>query len=137
MKHILTLIALCLTITVAAQRGPHRERTPLNPEEQATLQTKKMTLALALDTQQADKVYQIQLEQARKRKAFLDKRKKEEGAKPTKEQRLEMQNKKLDAMIAVQNEMKKILTEDQFKEWKTLARKKQQKRRKKHHKRRK
>ena len=137
MKHILTLIALCLTITVAAQRGPHREKTQLNPEEQATLQTKKMTLALALDTQQADKVYQIQLDQAKKRKTFLDERKKEEGVKPTKEQRFEMQNKKLDAMIAVQNEMKKILTEDQFKQWKTLARKKQQKRRKKHHKRRK
>lgn len=137
MKSILTLIALCLTITVAAQRGPHREKVQLNPEEQATLQTKKMTLALALDSQQADKVYQIQLEHAKKRKAFLDGRKKEENTKPTKEQRFEMQNKKLDAMIAVQNEMKKVLTEDQFKKWKILVGKRHKNKRKKHHKRRK
>lgn len=136
MKHILTLIALCLTITVAAQRGPHRDRASLEPEQQATLLTKKMTLALALDAQQADKVYQVQLEQAKKRKAFIEKRKKEKGTELTKEQRFEMQNKKLDAMIAVQNEMKQILTEDQFKKWQRLAHKKKQSRKKKHHRRR-
>lgn len=138
MKHILTLIALCLTITVAAQRGPHRDRASLEPEQQATLLTKKMTLALALDEQQADKVYQVQLEQAKKRKAFIQKRKeeKEKGTELTKEQRFEMQNKKLDAMIAVQNEMKQILTDDQFEKWQRLAQRKKQSRKKKHHRRR-
>ncbi len=135
MKHIVTFIALCLTITVTAQKGLHRDRASLNPEQQATLSTKKMTLALVLDTQQADKIYKIQLEQAKKRKVFIENRKKEKGTELTKEQRFELKNKRLDAMIVVQGEMKQILNEEQFKKWQRLVHKRKQTRKKKHHRR--
>ena len=140
MKHILTMMVLCLTMTVAAQRGPNNvRRVQLNPEQQATLTTKKMTLALDLNAQQVDKVYKVQLEQAQKRKAFMDERKKEDRPELTKEQRFELETKKLDNQIAVQKEMKSILTADQFEKWRKMKNNKNQKRKRKgkHHTRRK
>ncbi len=138
MKYLLTTMLLCLTMTVAAQRGnDHQRRAQLNPEQQATLTTKKMTLALDLTTQQEDKVYKVQLAQAQKRKAFMAERKKEDRSALTKEQRFELETKKLDHRIAVQREMKSILTADQFELWRKMSHKNKQKRRGKHHARRK
>ena len=138
MKHILTMMALCITITVAAQRGPNNgKRDQLNPEQQATLTTKKMTLALDLNEQQVDKVYKIQLEQAQKRKAFIAERKEEDRSELTKEQRLELQTKRLDNQIAIQKEMKTILTADQFEKWRKTRSKHKQTGKRKHHTRRK
>jgi len=133
MKHILTMVILCITLTVNAQRGRDGGKMQLSAEQQATLQTKKMTLALDLNDQQASKVYTIQLEQAKKRKAFIAERKKEGRLELTKEQRLVLETKKLDNMIAVQKEMKTILTIDQFEQWRKMKHKKKQKRKKKHH----
>lgn len=130
MKHILTMMVLCITMTVAAQRGPNNgRRVQLTPEQQATLITKKMTLALDLNKQQVDKVYNIQLEQTQKRKAFIAERKKEDRPELTKKQRYELEAKKLDNQIAVQNEMKSILTADQFEKWRKIKNKQKQKRR--------
>ncbi|SNR35969.1 hypothetical protein [Dokdonia pacifica] len=136
MKHILTMVILCMTITVSAQRGRDGGRMQLSAEQQATLQTKKMTLALDLNDQQANKVYTIQLEQAKKRKAFIAERKKQDRPELTKEQRFELEEKKLDNMIAVQKEMKAILTADQFEKWRKIKLKRQQKGKRKHHRRR-
>ncbi|WP_299683748.1 hypothetical protein [uncultured Dokdonia sp.] len=133
MKHILTAIVLCLTITATAQRGQHEKRAQLSAEQQATLQTKKMTLALDLSDQQANKIYNIQLEQAKKRKAFIAERKKEGRSELTKEQRFELKTRKLDHMIAIQKEMKTILTTEQFEKWQKLKHKSKQKRKNKHH----
>ncbi|WP_299763021.1 hypothetical protein [uncultured Dokdonia sp.] len=136
MKHILTMVVLCMTITVSAQRGRDGGRMQLSAEQQATIQTKKMTLALDLNDQQASKIYTIQLEQAKKRKAFMAERKKEGRPELTKEQRFELETKKLDNRIAIQKEMKAVLTADQFEQWRKMAHKKKQKRKKKHHRRR-
>lgn len=133
MKHIVTMMILCVTITVSAQRGRHGDRMKLSAEQQATLQTKKMTLALDLNTQQAEKVYTIQLEQAKKRKAFIEARKKEDRPELTREQRFEKETQRLDNMIAVQKEMKSILTADQYELWRKLKLRSKQKRGKKHH----
>jgi hypothetical protein len=138
MKYILTMLVLCMTMTVTAQRGSNNgRRAQLNPEQQATLTTKKITLALDLNTQQVDKVYRVQLEQAQKRKAFIAERKKEDRSELTKEQRFELETKKLDNQIAVQKEMKSILTADQFEKWRKMKGKNNSKRkgRDKHHRR--
>ncbi len=129
MKYILTMLVLCMTMTATAQRSSNNgRRAQLNPEQQATLATKKMTLALDLNTQQADKVYRIQLEQAQKRKAFIAERKKEDRSELTKEQRFELKTKKLDNQIAIQKEMKSILTADQFEKWRKMKGKQHSKR---------
>lgn len=139
MKYIVTTILLCLTMTVAAQRGndhrgnDHQRRAPLSPEQHATLTTKKMTLTLDLTTQQVDKVYKVRLEQAQKREAFMAERKKEDRPELTKEQRFELETKKLDHRIAIQREMKSILTTDQFELWRKMNHKNKQKRKGKHH----
>jgi len=138
MKYLLTTMLLCLTLTVTAQRGnDHQRRSELSPEQQATLTTKKMTLALDLTTQQEDNVYKVQLAQAQKRKAFMDDRKKEDRSALTKEQRFELKAKKLDHKIALQKEMKSILTADQFELWRKMNHRNKQKRGGKHHTRRK
>ena len=138
MKYIVTTMLLCLTITVAAQTGNgHQRRAQLSPEQQATLTTKKMTLALDLNTKQENEVYKVQLEQAQKRKSFMDERKKEDRPELTKEQRFELEIKKLDHKIAVQREMKSILTADQFELWRKMNHRNKQKRKGKHHTRRK
>lgn len=134
MKHIVTTMLLCLTMTVVAQRGnDHQRRESLSPEQQATLTTKKMTLALDLNTQQVDKVYKIQLEQAQKRKDFMAEHKKEDRQELTKDQRFEIETKKLDHRIAVQREMKSILTAEQFELWRKMSHKNKQSRKDKHH----
>ncbi|NJX16599.1 hypothetical protein [Tamlana crocina] len=101
----------------------------LSPEEAATLYTKKMTLHLDLNKSQQDDIYNISLENAKKRKEMMEayKAKKESGnmEKPSKEERLKMMNAKLDHQIAMKAKMKKILNEEQYAKWeKPLARKK-------------
>ncbi|WP_299549416.1 hypothetical protein [Seonamhaeicola sp.] len=93
----------------------------LSPEEAATLQTKKLTLHLDLNEKQQAEVKAILLANATARKAKMEemKAKKESGElqKPTKEQRLEMANARLDHQIAMKAKMKKILNEEQYAKW--------------------
>lgn len=111
-----------IAITATAQRGNGRAMQKLSAEEMATLQTKKMTLALVLNESQASQVYQLNLEQAKKRKAKMKARKnRSDKTELTKEDRIARKNEMLDAQIAVQNKMQSILTEDQFKQWRRMA----------------
>lgn len=100
----------------------------LTAEEMATLQTKKMTLALDLSESQQDKIHKINLDNATKRKEMMAARKakKESGdaEKPTKEERLEMVNAQLDHKIAMKAKMKDILDEEQYAKWEKMAQRK-------------
>lgn len=73
------LIVMCLVgFSALAQRGeqPHREGfKDLSPQQIATLQTKKMTLALDLDEKQQTKIMDMNLERAEMRKAQMEERK--------------------------------------------------------------
>ena len=101
----------------------------LSADEMATLQTKKMTLHLDLNESQQAKIHEINLENAKVRKAYMEKRKanmqarkakKESGEtteKPSKDERLKMMNKKLDHQIATKQKMKDILNEEQYAKW--------------------
>lgn len=95
------------------ERVPKKERKQkmkdLSAEEQATLSTKKMTLALDLNEKQQAQVKEVLLAQFEKRPA-----KPQNKEELTKEQRLEMMNARLDAQIEVKKQMKSILTKEQF-----------------------
>lgn len=82
-----------------------------------------MTLALDLNDNQAQQVYTLVLKQAEEQQAFRKSRAqyKEEGKRPTKEERLTFYNKQLDAKIAHQRAMKGILNADQFELWRKLS----------------
>lgn len=142
MKKIL-IVALAFTamqVTAQVQKKEHKMMS-FSAEEMATLQTKKMTLYLDLNKSQQAKIYDINLENATKRKAMMETRKakKESGnsEKPTKEERFKMMNAKLDYQIAMKAKMKDILNDEQFAKWeKAQVRKmhKTKKRKKEHNK---
>ena len=67
MKKLMILALTFIAITATAQgRGEGKKMTA---EEMATLQTKKMTLALVLDESQARQVHELNLEQSKIRLA--------------------------------------------------------------------
>ena len=122
MKKLIIIAIALITIQGIAQgekkqRPNSQERlqkmNDLTPDETATLKTKKMTLHLDLNEKQQKDIYKINLENATKRKEMMAtmKAKKESGQmeKPSKEQRLAMQNAKLDHQIATKAKMKTIL----------------------------
>ena len=122
-KLIMIAIAIC-TLQITTAQGPERNRKAmmdLEPEEVATLQTKKMTLYLDLNASQQDDIYKLNLENAKMRKAQMAERKAKresgEATKPTKKERLAMANKMLDHKIEVKAKMKKILNDDQYAKW--------------------
>ncbi|MDF0717985.1 hypothetical protein PY092_17610 [Muricauda sp. 334s03] len=130
MKRIAVVLVMLISIGMTAQRqddqrmrkGPKMDMTA---EEMATLQTKRMTLALDLTEAQQDKVYDIQLENAKFRKEKWDEIKalKDSGEwkKPTSEERYEMENARLDRQIAMQEKMRNVLDENQYETWKKFS----------------
>jgi hypothetical protein len=96
----------------------------LTPEQMATLQTKKMTLALDLTEAQQAQVKALHLENAKMRKTKMEERKaqKEEGEakKPTSEERYAMTNARLDHQIAQKAELKSILSDEQYAQWEKM-----------------
>jgi len=123
-----TLVLLTSTLTFAqrdGRRGPTDEfHKDLSVEQLATLKTKKMTLALDLSQKQQQEIYEFNVDHVTYRKEKMAERKamKEGGerSKPTIEERYALENAKLDRMIAQQQELKKILTDEQFDQWKKL-----------------
>lgn len=123
MKKLILFVAICTSAFTYGQE--HREEAKnLSASERASLQTKKLTLALALDKVQSEKVYAVILPQVEKRMEMKAKKKADKGdQKPSKEERIKHINMRLDAQIAFQNEMKNILTTAQFEEFRKMAKK--------------
>ena len=132
MKKLLLIAIALITVNATAQerkretsnRG-ERERVQqfkdFSPEEIATLQTKRMALALDLNEAQQKQIQAIHLDQAKARKAEMEARKKmhEEGKaeQPSKENRFNRVNSQLDKKLATKTKMKSILSKEQFEKW--------------------
>ena len=130
MKRIAVVMVMLISIGMTAQRndGQRMRKGPnmdMSVEEMATLRTKRMTLALDLTEAQQDKIYDIQLENAKFRKEKWDEIKalKDSGEwkRPTSEERYEMENARLDRQIAMQEKMRNILDENQYETWKKFS----------------
>jgi periplasmic protein CpxP/Spy len=130
MKKLIIIAIALISIQGIAQEErkerPNRKEmaqkmSDLTPEETASLRTKKMTLHLDLNKSQQAEVYKLNLENANMRKNMMETRKAkmQSGSmeKPTKEQRLAMENAKLDHQIAMKAKMKTILNNDQYVKW--------------------
>ena len=133
MKKLIIIAIALVSLQGIAQgqkkdRPNNQERTQrmdnLTPDEAANLQTKKMTLHLDLNDKQQKEIYKLNLENATKRQemkaAYKAKKDSGEMQKPSKEQRLAMQNAKLDYQIAMKAKMKTILNADQFSKWEKM-----------------
>lgn len=118
------MVVLLSGITLTAQRhdGKRSGMRDLTPQQEATLQTKKLTLELDLNQSQQKEIESMLLTNAELRKTKQEQRKakKEEGTRPTNEERFAMQNERLDNRIAHKTEMKKLLTEEQFTTWEKM-----------------
>lgn len=116
-KLILAAVLVVSTLTFAQERGRKGEK--LTPEQQTELQVKKMTLELDLDAKQQKEVKAILLENAKKREAKMTemKAKRENGEKPSADEKFAMKNKMLDNQIEHKAQMKKILKPEQFQKW--------------------
>ena len=117
----LTVIVLLFSLTISAQQKQERSHrgADFTSEQKTTLMAKKMTLALDLDKTQETEVYKLMMENAEERQAAMAKikKRKESGTKPTNDEKFEMQNNRLDKMIAHKTAMKKILSKEQFEKW--------------------
>jgi len=112
-------IALIALFTVSAFAQKERRKQQFTSEQQAVLQTKKMTLALDLSEKQQDQLLEINTRKAEERKQHMEERKtfKERDTKPTSDELFEIKNQRLESMIAHKAEMKKVLNEEQFEIW--------------------
>ena len=132
MKKLLLIAIALITVNATAQeqkreaqRKDRMERSQqfkdFSAEEIATLQTKKMALALDLTEDQQKEIKVIHLEQAKTRKTAMEARQKineeDKEAKPTKEERFNRANAQLDIKLAIKAKMKRILSKEQFEKW--------------------
>jgi protein CpxP len=136
MKKIGIVLMLLVGVSAIAQRGEKRSREgmkDLTPEQVATLQTKKATLALDLSEIQQGQMNALLLEKATMRKTKMDERKaqkeKDETKKRTSEERYALANERLDYQIAQKGKLKNILSDEQYEKWGKM-----QHRKGKHHK---
>ena len=125
MKKVIIAMVLIAGFTGMAQKGPHRSNhaamKDLTPEQVATLQTKKLTLALDLSTSQQKAIQELHVENVKLRK---EKRASAragntdgERGKPSSEELYAMQNERLDRMIFVKAQMKESLSPEQYEKW--------------------
>jgi len=126
-KAILAMVLLIGVFAMAQREGKSNrgEMKDLTPEQMATLQTKKMTLALDLSEAQQKQIQALNFENAKTRKAKMEERKvkkeADEAKKPTAEERYAMQNARLDARIAQKAKLKEILSQEQYDKWEKMA----------------
>lgn len=98
--------------TTSNKETQRDESTQLTPEQRADLKVKRLTLTLDLTEAQQQKAKQIFLKNDIKR-AERPKNWKEMSAS----QKYEAKSANIDRQIALKNEMKEILTEEQIAKW--------------------
>ena len=140
MKKLLVIALALFTLNgVAQERRKNKSdrndtaelRMQMTPNDIADLKTKKLTLKLDLTNAQQSKVHKLILKQSETNQKLREERKAskgEEKAKPSKEERVKMQNQKLDQMIEMKREMKTILTAEQYAKFEKMKPRKQKKR---------
>lgn len=122
MKKILfAAVALIFSVSMfaqAPQRGEHRE---FKPEEMATRMADGMKKELNLNDEQYKSVYNLYLKRGEEMKARRDKG--QQGQQVDREARREEMKKNQEAMNA---ELKKILTPEQYTKYEEMQKKQQQ-----------
>lgn len=130
-KVILIVVTLFITQVTQAQKT---KRADFTPEQQATLKTKKLALALDLDATQQKQMYELQLDLSKKR-AERKKTKEDFKNKPlTAEEKYAKINQNLDRKLEVKKKFKQILSPQQYEKWEKMYANRVKKRKMKMHK---
>ncbi len=120
-KTFITILMVLVTTSLVAQK-----KNDFTVEQQATLKTKKMTLALDLTENQQDKIYNLNVDLVQFMKSKKGIRKNNNTSSEEKYQhKVEM----LDRRISYKAELKKVLSKSQYETWNRI----QMKRTQKHH----
>ena len=130
------IVAALLVVGIAAfaqdrkEMGNRPDRRPemekLSPEQRSQLMVKKMTLELDLNAKQQEQFRKIIAEKTAKwegMKAEHKAKKEDEKKRPTADEQFTMKMKMLDEQISMQNNMKSILSPEQFERWRNLKEK--------------
>lgn len=127
MKKVVIVVLMFFGIAALAQRGQKGDRNhmkDLTPEQMATLQTKKATLALDLTQAQQTQMKALFLVNAKERKTKMAERKAQRESGDTKEltseEKYARANSRLDKQIAQKEALKNILSEEQFEKWQKM-----------------
>ncbi|MBL4745721.1 MAG: hypothetical protein JKY08_05085 [Flavobacteriaceae bacterium] len=115
-------LALMVTLSISAQGDKMRKKTnspKFTTEQQATLHTKRMTLALDLTSSQQQEIHKLHIEAATHRKAMRTafKTNKKNGVTFTDTQKYDKIIAKLDRQIAHKTTMRGVLNKEQYKQW--------------------
>ncbi|MEI6865590.1 hypothetical protein [Flavicella sp.] len=123
-KNILTFaVLICIAFTTNAQQNHKKQNKNEKPEftieQQATLAVKKLTLTLVLNEKQQEKMHPLLVTSCSDKQNMMEQKKanKEERPQLTSDEIYAKMIDKLDKQISFQNNVKDILTEDQFKKW--------------------
>lgn len=121
MKSLVYITVLFFSLSTFAQKPmAKKQKFDFTPEQQADIQSKRLSLLLDLSPKQTQQVKEIQLERAIQRKSMKEAHKKGKvnGEKPSTEEAFKLKSSHLDDLIAFQGKMKNILNEEQYKLWK-------------------
>jgi len=121
MKSWILAAAMMMGVAVSAQEKKERPE-PLKPEQRAELRVKQMDLALDLNDKQQKEIQKLMLDRSKKAEQFKAQHKanREAGKKMSADERFAMSSKALDERIAMRDEMKKILSAEQFTKWENM-----------------
>lgn len=119
------LFVFVATLTTQAQKEKGPKGPKMTPEQQVILKVKKMTLDLDLSAQQQKEIEPLIRQEVQTRTAHLKNRKGDK--KPTSEEIFTQKNNRLDAQIKMKDQMKKILTKEQFDKFENMSRRKKHK----------
>ncbi|MEN8788610.1 MAG: hypothetical protein ABF293_10295 [Flavobacteriaceae bacterium] len=120
MKTLLISTFLALGMLGYAQHAPHHKgMKDMSAEQIASLETKKLTLALDLSENQQQKIQELTLDHALKREAKREEQKAKDS-KPDADERYDHLSSRLDSKIEMKAKMKEILNKEQFEKWEKL-----------------
>ncbi len=126
MKNTILIAALFVTSLLAAQNNQTKpekgQKTKPTPEQRAEMRTKELTLALGLNDEQAKEVRALEENRAKQHDAKKGEmvKMKEKNVNRTEEEKIKMRSDMLEKDNAFQNEMKKILSDEQFGKWEQM-----------------
>lgn len=122
-KIIFAAIALFFSVTMFAQAPQRGERREFKPEEMATRMADNMKKELDLNDEQYKSVYDLYLKRGKEMKARYNKG--QEGKQVDRDTRREEMKKQQEAM---NSELKKILTSEQYAKYEEMLKKQHQRR---------
>lgn len=119
MKKLVMAALLFVGMTTFAQERMGEQREKLTPEQRVNLQVKKLTKDLSLNEKQVQEIKALVAKEAEVREANRTEMdaKRASGTKPTKEEMKAHKAKVQEDQAAMDANMKKILSADQYAKW--------------------